>query len=551
MTSQHLLQGDTMSIRKGSRRSNRRETRPLRNIQIPVAILGLLLCLHSAPAAESRPDERPVLLVPLTDSQPTVDGKLEEPCWKDAARTGPLAVVQGEPSESTTEAFILRDADHLYVGVRCVGKGTVKGEAEPGKPPKEVEAVELFIDSNGDRNSYYRIRIVPEKGGQVTSFYVEDTPPWRDRTWQPQFQSAAAKGTGAWAAEFALPLAIFNKNKTLSSRIGFNVCRTGMPGNETYCWRGTPGNPDEWGILAGIPARESLPRPEYSTVGLNRFYHPPTKAMTSLLAEEEGQTIPLGPGSAHPGTTGEVKLELEGFVLAGDHHARGIIWDLAVDQRKGELYLLSDTRPFRGVAELRVFDRQGKYLRTIMPLNPTLPRSSVRDLCLKTAREGGTELVIPKLFAPFGEFSMYGDWWHHPQKMALAPDGDLIMSNVFKGTLWRIRPDGSLPREGWTSAYHRGRNEPFQSTAWTQEFWHAWDLKNYMPFCALRYPYFCFDSNGLLYVSAGQSTRPTKLYAYYFEVGEQETTYHWEVSGKEEREAHVWKCRAPSALTLR
>ena len=240
-------------------------------------------------------------------------------------------------------------------------------------------------------------------------------------------------------------------------------------------------------MLAGIPPRDNLPPPEYSTRGLSRFYHPPNKAFTQFLADEEERSIPLGPGSAHPVTTGEVRLELEGFLLAGDSHARGIIWDLAVDEEKGELYVLSDTRPARGVAELRVFDRQGEYLRTIMPLNPTLPRASVRDLCRQTAREGGTELIVPKQFLPWGESSMYGDWWHHPQKIALTPDGDLILSNIYRGTLWRMKADGGLPAEGWTSAYHRGRNEPFDSIAWTQEFWHCYDLKNYMPFHALHY----------------------------------------------------------------
>jgi len=538
-----------MSIIAGSHPSDRRETKRLPNIYIAVAILASFLCLDRA-AAENRPDNRPMLRVPLADSKPVVDGKLEEPCWKDAARTGPLAVTRGKPAKSTTEAFLLRDADHLYVGVSCAGKVPVEGEVEPGKPSKEAEYVELLIDSNGDRNSYYLIRITSKDGGEVTSSYHEHTPPWHDRTWQPPFQCAAAKGTGGWAAEIALPLNTFNKNKTLASEIGFNVRRTGMPGGETHCWQGAFPSPGEAGILAGIPARDRLPRPDYGTRGLTRFYHPPNRAMTSFLADEEGRTIPLGPGSAHPGTTGEVKLELEGFLLAGDQHARGLIWDLAVDEQKGELYVLSDTRPYRGVAELRVFDRQGEYVRTIMPMNPTLPRSSVQDLCRMTAREGGTELVIPKLFRPFGEVSMYGDWWHHPQKMALAPNGDLIMSNVHRGTLWRMRPDGTLPPEGWTSAYHRGRNEPFESTAWTQEFWHVFDLKNYLPFYGLHYPYFCFNPNGLLYVSAGQSSRPTRLYAYYFEVGEQEGTYHWEVSGKAGRGAHVWKCQLHPGVTL-
>ncbi|MHC4399084.1 MAG: sugar-binding protein [Planctomycetota bacterium] len=472
-----------------------------------------------------------------------VDGTLDEPYWKDAARTGPLEVTQGKPSKSTTEAFIRRDADHLYVGVSCAGKDAVGGKVKPVEPSKKVERVELLIDSNGDRNSYYLIQITPEDSGKVTSSYNEHTPPWHDRTWQPQLKSATAKGTGGWAAEFALPLGIFNKNKTLASEIGFNIRRSGMPGEETHCWQGAFPNPGEGGILTGIPARESLPGPDYGTRDLSRWYRPPNKAGRSFLAEEEGRTITLGPGSVHPGTTGEVKLELEGFLLAGDPHARGIIWDLAVDEQKGELYVLSDTRPARGLAEVRVFDQQGEYLRTIMPLNPNLPRSSVRDLCGKMARERGTELVIPKLFETWGEFSMYGNWWNLPQKMALAPNGDLIMSNIYRGTLWRMRPDGGLPLEGWTSAFHRGRNEPFESTAWTQDRWHVFDLKNYMPFHALHYPYFCFDPGGLLYVSAGQSSRPTKLYAYHFEVSEKDVSYHWEVSGREGRGAYVWKCQ--------
>ncbi len=561
-----------MSIITERHGSSRRGTQRLRNVHIAIAILGSFLCLHRASAAEGGPDKRPVLQVPTTDSAPVVDGKLEDPCWKDAAKTGPLAVTRAEPSKSATQTFISRDAEHLYVGVICAGKDAAEGidpgdtssfapggiagyaksnpnellgahwAGKPVAPAREVERIELRIDSNGDGNSYYLIRIMPEDGGKLVCSYNEHTPPWRDPTWQPQFKSAVAKGTGAWAVELALPFEIFNKNKTLASEIGFNIRRSGMPGGEIHCWGGASANLDEWGVFAGMPARESLPKPDYAL--LHRHFRTPRKVGGLLFAEEAGQTIQLGPGSAHPGTTGEVKLELEEFLLEGDPHARGFIWDLAVDEQKGELFVLFDARPVRGLSEVRVFDRRGKYLRTIMPLNPTLPRSSVQDICRKTAREGGTELVVPKLFETInGELSMYGAWWSGPQKMALAPDGDLIMSNIYRGTLWRMRPDGSLPLEGWTSAYHRGRNEPFESADWTQDLLMVQDLKNYMPFSSLRYPYFCFDTGGLLYVSAGQSSRPTKQYAYYFEISAQETRYHWETSGKEERGTCVWKCR--------
>ena len=96
-------------------------TRWSRNVPIAIGVLGSLLYLDRAPASEHGPEERPVLRAPVTDSEPVVDGKLDEPCWKHAAKTGPLAVLGKEPARSNTEAFVLRDADHLYVGVICPG----------------------------------------------------------------------------------------------------------------------------------------------------------------------------------------------------------------------------------------------------------------------------------------------------------------------------------------------------------------------------------------------------------------------------------------------
>ena len=490
-------------------------------------------------AARGEPDTRPTLPVPVTGAAPVVDGKLDEACWQRAAATGPLKDTRGRQPKSTTEAFIVRDADHLYVGVRCTGGGPRPGGVKRGNRKWGSQYVELAIDTNADGNSYYLIRIGP--AGRAASSYNEDTPPWHDRTWQPSFRSAVARGAGMWSAECALPWNIFNKNKTRAAQIGFNIVRSGLPGKELQCWHGAPQEPGRWGRLMGIPPIDKLPRPEYSRRGLSRFYPTPSPAKTSFVAEEAKRTISLGPGSSHAGTTGEVRLELEGFLLEGDPHARGIIWDLAVDEQEGELYMLADTRKVRGVAELKVFDRQGRYVRTVMPLNPTLPRSSMQDLCRKTAREGGTELIVPKQFLSWGETTMYGPWWHHPQKMALAPNGDLILSNLYKGILWRLRPDGRLPETGWTSVYHRERNEPFDSIAWTQEGWHCHDLKNHLPFHALHYPYFCFAPDGLLYVSAGQNSHPTKRFAYVYEVHEREVKYHWPEEGA--RGSHVWKCR--------
>jgi hypothetical protein len=504
-----------------------------------VSIIALCAALPSrVPAAEPSGNDRPVLRVPLSDSMPVIDGRLDEPCWKRAAVTGFLSQEQGKPAKSTTRAFVLRDAGCLYVGVTCEASGPAPVPKAPAKPLDlaKQEHVALLIDSNHDRNSYYLIILTQQ--GAVEASYNEHWPPWRDPTWnrrKPRFQCRTATREGGWSAEFALPFAIFDKNKELTSEIGFNIRRFDSRSGQTQSWRGGFANPAEAGVLTGIPARR-YPAPPLANYagcyqldgGYGMTFNMPRDVGPS---RPEDRPIQLGPGSTHPGTSGEVRIELEGFLLGGNVHARALIWDLAVDEKTGELYVLSAARR-KSAIELRVFDRQGNYLRTIMPLNPTLPRDRVRDLCRNTVLEGSVELVVPKLFETGGtESSLYGQYWHLPQSLAIAPNGDLILSNLFKRTLWRIRPDGSLPPEGWTSIYNPCRNEPFESTGWLIGEWHAHGLKPYLSYGIFCLPNFRFDRQGHLYVSGGVFTPLSQFYST-----------NWEVPGRGQGEA-VWKYR--------
>ena len=82
------------------------------------------------------------------------------PCWKKAAATGPLKPGQGKPATSTTKALVLRDTDHLYVGVTCDASGPATDKTRPAQPPdiSKQEHVALLIDSNHDRKREGRHR---------------------------------------------------------------------------------------------------------------------------------------------------------------------------------------------------------------------------------------------------------------------------------------------------------------------------------------------------------------------------------------------------------
>ena len=97
-------------------------------------IFGVSYHGTQAPAAEQSGDgDRPVLQVPVCESKLVIDGRLDEPRWNEAAATGPLKREQGRPAKSTTKAFMLRDAEHLYVGVTCELSGPASKKKEPAK----------------------------------------------------------------------------------------------------------------------------------------------------------------------------------------------------------------------------------------------------------------------------------------------------------------------------------------------------------------------------------------------------------------------------------
>jgi hypothetical protein len=79
-----------------------------------------------------------------------------------------------------------------------------------------------------------------------------------------------------------------------------------------------------------------------------------------------------------------LRPRLDGILGRNDNTLSGEIGALTTNPQ-GELFVLL-AEPFRGRAELRALDRQGKYLRTVMPYPADASRSpSASIACLDMA----------------------------------------------------------------------------------------------------------------------------------------------------------------------
>ncbi len=99
-----------------------------------------------------------------------LDGKLDEPAWKDAAQTGALVDVRtGEPNKEfpvNGVVKVLWNDSGMYVGFTVtetdVVGGFKKGDVDPHLWTKDAVEIMVDPDGDGDNKDYYEIQLNPQ-----------------------------------------------------------------------------------------------------------------------------------------------------------------------------------------------------------------------------------------------------------------------------------------------------------------------------------------------------------------------------------------------------
>ena len=144
------------------------------------------------------------------DSPPTIDGRLDEPCWQRATKSPRFAdLVHATPGRFDTQAAVLWDDECLYVGYWIEEPNVEARHTQRDALIYEDNDVELFI---AGRDAYYELE-VNARGTIYEVFFVwEDAYERSGYAHMPEFARDAAGARPFDGVDFRHPR---------GSRIGF------------------------------------------------------------------------------------------------------------------------------------------------------------------------------------------------------------------------------------------------------------------------------------------------------------------------------------------
>jgi hypothetical protein len=171
---------------------------------------------------------------------PRIDGRLDERFWAtadsidDFRQREPLA---GSPATERTVVKVVRDAEALYIAVRCFDSDMRRVRASQLRRDADLSSddnVQLLIDSFDDRRSAFLFGTNPNGVMWDAQFSgVDDL----NENWNGIWEVGVSRDSTGWTAEFRIPFRTLRFHAGGDTQFGFNVRRFIRRKNEEDLWR--------------------------------------------------------------------------------------------------------------------------------------------------------------------------------------------------------------------------------------------------------------------------------------------------------------------------
>lgn len=175
---------------------------------------SLSSCAHQS-SFDLAPYQLPTYAVSRTTSSIVVDGKLDDASWQLAEEREMVEAYTGGPLPLRSTFKLLWDDEYLYVGVYFEDQDAWATYTEEDDPIYLEEVMEIFIDADGDGNTYYEHEVNPinTKIDLFCHRNREAVDHWREWDFKNIQNAVYVKGDGKnagtddeyWTIEVAIP----------------------------------------------------------------------------------------------------------------------------------------------------------------------------------------------------------------------------------------------------------------------------------------------------------------------------------------------------------
>ncbi len=187
-----------------------------------------------------RPDSPRSIRIGAAGERPRINGRLDDSVWATAESIADFRQrepIEGIPASERTVVRVVRDAEALYIAVRCYDSDLRRVRARQLRRDADLSSddnVELLLDSFNDRRSAFVFGTNPNGAMWDAQFSgVEDL----NENWNGIWEVGASRDSAGWTAEFRIPFQTLHFRAGANTNFGFNVRRFIRRKNEEDLWR--------------------------------------------------------------------------------------------------------------------------------------------------------------------------------------------------------------------------------------------------------------------------------------------------------------------------
>jgi hypothetical protein len=228
----------------------------------------LVICLHvialaaaTAFAGRNWTDVRAALCRRL-ETPPVIDGKLDDPAWRNLGPLGDFAGPGGQPGDPPARLWIAHDDDNLYVALRCAEPRMEAVKAELTGVDADVfeeECAVVLLDPGHDARSRQFVELAANLLATKHDAFNND------HEWNGTWRAAVQRGPDWWTMEMAIPFSDLRARPAVGDLWGLQVGRYhNLDGEQRVFSWSPPGdgfwNPESFGHVVFDSLKQNLTR---------------------------------------------------------------------------------------------------------------------------------------------------------------------------------------------------------------------------------------------------------------------------------------------------